>query len=316
MSKLPSTCPEEQFVPWIFFKFWFVPDFLQKPLACFSKFYLGVQIKNCGKNSFFCFLFRLFSIFERKFFRLLAKPSKSCENYLLRVHRNSLWLQNFLKSFEPFWIFYRNLWHGSQISIYMSRVKIAEEIVFLFFFSEFFSDFERNFSLTFGEKSSKSCHNYLLRVQRNNLWLEIFFKSFESFPIFCRNRWHGSQNSIYVSRVKIAEKIVFFVFLLRFFFGIWAKNFSDFPPKNFKKLSKLPSACAEEQFVVWKIFKSFESFWIFCKNLWHGSQISIFVSRVKIAEEIVFFFFSEFFSDFERNFSLTFGEKSSKSCHN
>ena len=121
-----------------FFKFWIVSDFLQKPLAWFSKFHLRVQIKNCGKNSFFRFLFRIFSTFERKFFRLLAKSSKSCENYLLRVQRNNLWLEIIFGSFDSFWIFCRNLWHGSQISIYVSRVKIAEETVFWFFFSEFF----------------------------------------------------------------------------------------------------------------------------------------------------------------------------------
>ena len=250
LSKLPSTCPEEQFVAWIF-KFWIVSDFLQKPLAWFSKFYLRVQIENCGEKLFFFVFFPdFFRFLSVKFFRFLAKSSKSCENYLLRVHRNNLWLQNFLKSFEPFWIFCRNLWLGSQISIYMSRVKIAEQIVFLFFFSDFFrilsenffrlsakklqkvvkttfyvsrgtvcglkffsknldflhkpsacfskfylrvqsencgrnscfiflfrffSDFERKFFQTFGEKTSKSCQNYLLRVQRNSLWLEIFF---------------------------------------------------------------------------------------------------------------------------------------------
>ena len=73
-QKLPSTCPEEQFVARIFFvKFWTVSDFLQKLLAWFSKFYLRVQSKNCGKNSLFLFSFQnFFSNFERKFFRLLA----------------------------------------------------------------------------------------------------------------------------------------------------------------------------------------------------------------------------------------------------
>ena len=81
------------------------------------------------------------------------------------------------------------------------------------------------------------------------------------------------------------------------FFGFWAKIFSDFRRKIFKKLSKLPSACPEEQCVAWNIFfKSFESFCLFCRNLWHCSQISIYVSRVKIALETNFlFFFSEFF---------------------
>ena len=102
-------------------------------------------------------------------------------------------------------------------------------------------------------------------------------------------------------------------FSFRIFFGFWEKSSSDFRPKNFKKLSKLPSTCPEEQFVAWNFFLNFVSFWIFCRNLRHGSQISIYVSRLKISEETVFlFFFSEFFSDFEPNFFQTFGEKSSK----
>ena len=91
------------------------------------------------KKQFPYFSFQNFFGFWAKIFQTFGqKISKSCQNYILRVQRNNLWLQNFLKSFEPFWIFYRNLWHGSQFSIYMSRVKIAEKTVFWFFFSEFF----------------------------------------------------------------------------------------------------------------------------------------------------------------------------------
>ena len=228
--------------------------FLQKPLALFSNIYVCVHSKNCGRNSFLIFLFRvffgfwvkIFSDFRPKNFKKLSKLPSACP-------QEKLVALNFFKSFEPFWIFYRNLWHGSQNSIYVSRVKIALETVFLFFFSEFFSDFERKFFRppaknlqkvvkttfcvsrgticglkhflkfwivlhflqkplawfsniylrvqskncgrnsfliflfrifsaserkffqTFGEKSSKSCQNYLLRVQRSNVWLEIFF---------------------------------------------------------------------------------------------------------------------------------------------
>ena len=255
------------------------------------------------KKQFSDFLFRIFSAFEQNFFQTFGeKFSKSCQNYLLRVQRNNLWLEIFFKSFDSFWIFCRNLWHGSQISIYVSRVKIAEETVFWFFFSDFFRilseksfrlsakklqkvakttfcvstgttcgfkyfkkfwtvldflqkllawfskfylrnhskncvgnsfliflfrfflAFERKFFQTFGEKFSKSCQNYLLRVQRNNLWLEITFKSFEALCIFCRNLWHGSQVSSYVSTVKIALEIVF-LFFFSDFFRILSENF-------------------------------------------------------------------------------------------
>ena len=75
LSKLPSARPEEHFLTLIFFKkFWTVLDFLQKPLVWFSKIYLSVQSKNCGKNVFFFAFFpEFFSIFEQKFFRLWAK---------------------------------------------------------------------------------------------------------------------------------------------------------------------------------------------------------------------------------------------------
>ena len=227
LSKLPSVSPEEQFVAWNFFlKFWIVLNFLQKPSACFSKFYQRVQSKNCGRNSSLIFLFWIFSDFERKNFQ------------------------------------------------------------------------------TFGEKSSKCCQNYLLRVQRNNLWLEIFFKSFGALWIFCRNLWHGSQVSIYVSRVKFAEEIVFFILPFWIFSGFWAKSFSDFWPKNVKNLSKLPSTWPEEQVLAWIFFK----FWIVSGFLQKPlAWFSKFYLRVQIencGKKTVFFvFFSEFFRFLSEKFS-------------
>ena len=75
-SKLPSTWRVQRNTLWLEFflkKIWIVLDFLQKPSAWFSKFYLGVQSKNCGRISFFILLFRIFSEFERKIFRFLAE---------------------------------------------------------------------------------------------------------------------------------------------------------------------------------------------------------------------------------------------------
>ena len=96
-SKLTSTCPEEQFVAWIFYlKFWIVLDFLQKPPAWFWKFYLRVQSKNCGRNSFLIFLFRILSIFEQKFFRLLAKKLQKVFKTTFYVSRGTVCGLNFL----------------------------------------------------------------------------------------------------------------------------------------------------------------------------------------------------------------------------
>ena len=76
LSKLPSTCSEEQFVAWNFFlKFWIVLDLLQKPSARFSKVYLRVYSKNCGRNSFLIFLFRIFSDFQPKIFQTFGQKT-------------------------------------------------------------------------------------------------------------------------------------------------------------------------------------------------------------------------------------------------
>ena len=150
---------------------------MQTPSAWFSKFYLRVQSKNCVRKIFFIFIFRIFSDFERKIFDTFGqKSSKSCQNYLLRVHRNNLWLYIFLKSFEPFWIFCRNLWQGSQNSIYVSRVKFAEEINFLSFLSEFF----RILSEKFFRLLAKKLHEFVkttFYVSRGTICgLNYFFK--------------------------------------------------------------------------------------------------------------------------------------------
>ena len=73
-----------------FVKFWIFLDFLQKPFVWFSKFYLRVQSKNCGKKVFFCFLSRIFSIFEQKFFRLLAKKLQKVFKTTFYVSRGTV----------------------------------------------------------------------------------------------------------------------------------------------------------------------------------------------------------------------------------
>ena len=282
-------------------------DFLQKPLEWFSSFYIRVQSKICGRKSFFFILpFWIFPDFERKFFQTFGrKTSRICQNYLLRVQRNNLWLKIYFKSFKLFWIFCRNLWNGSQVSVYVSRVKFAEETVFWFFFSEFLFGFWAKIFSDFRRKIFKNCQNYLLHDQRNNLFVEIIFKSFESFWIFCRNLWHCSQVSIYVSRVKFAEEKVFF-FILPF----WI--FPDFERKFFQTFGRKTSRICQNYLLrvqrnnLWlKIyFKSFKLFWIFCRNLWNGSQVSIYVSRVKFAEKNSFliFLFRIFFRILSKNF--------------
>ena len=105
------------------------------------------------KKQFSDFSFQIsFGFWAKNFSDFRPKTSKSCQNSFLCVQRNNLWLEITFKSFEALCIFCRNLWHGSQVSSYVFRVKIALEIVFLFFFSDFFRILSENFFRLLAEK--------------------------------------------------------------------------------------------------------------------------------------------------------------------
>ena len=121
-----------------------------------------------------------------------------------------------------------------------------------------------------------------------------FFLSFESLRIFCRNLRHGSQTSIFVSRVKVPEELYFYS-SFQSLFGFWAKIFPDFWPENFKKFSKLSSKCPEEQFVAWNLFlKNWIVLDFLQKTLQWFSNIYLRVQSKK-SGRIFFFFSSDFF---------------------
>ena len=228
------------------------------------------RVKIAEKKFFFCLFPEFFSIFEQKFFGLWAKKLQKVYKTTFCASRDTFCdFKFFFKSFESFWIFCRNLWYGSQKFIWVSRVKIAEEIVFFVFLFRNFSNFEQKI-FRLWPKNFNNLSKLPSTCPEEQIVAWIFLGS-ESFWIFCRNLRHGSQNSIYVSRVKIAEETVSY-FSFQNFFGFWVKNFSDFRPKYFKKLSKLPSVRPQEHFLTLIFFKSFEPFWIFCRNLWYGSQ--------------------------------------------
>ena len=189
------------------------------------------RVKIAGKKVFFVFfpeffqfLSKNFSDFWPKNFKNLSKLPSTCPE-----EQFVAWI--FILTFERFRIFCRNIWHGSQNPIYVSRVKIAEKPFLIVLFPEFFRFLSKNFS-DFRPKNFKKFSKVPTCPEEK--FVTWFFLSFQTFRIFCRSIWHGSQNSIYVSRVKIAEKTVFFCFLSR--------NFSNFEQKLFglfaKKLQK------------------------------------------------------------------------------
>ena len=225
-SKLHSKCPEEQFVAWIFLKFWIALYFLQKPLAWFSNFYLRVQSKNSGRIIFLILLFRVFfgfwaksfSDFWPKNFKKFSKLPSMCPE-----EQFVAW-----NLFLKIWIvldFCRKLCNGSQTSFFVSRVKNPEEIIFLFFSSDFLR--------TLREKIFRFLANKLQEVVKTNFCvcrgttfgLKFFFKNFEPFWIFCRKLCNCSQTSIFASRVKIPEDLCFSFFFSEFF-RILSESFS------------------------------------------------------------------------------------------
>ena len=211
----------------LFLKFWIVLDFLQKTSAWFSKFYLRVQSKNCGRKHFFLFFFvRIFLDSEQRFLRPLAKKLQKVVKTTFCVCRGTICgLKVFLKVLNRFGFPAETF--GMVLTFYLRvQSKICRRKFFFYFSLQTFFGFWAEIFQTSGQKTSRSCQNYLLRVQTNNFWFKKLFKSFEAFGIFCKNLWRGSWISIYVSRVKFAEEITFLIFLFR--------NFSDFEQKFFK----------------------------------------------------------------------------------
>ena len=205
-------------------------DFLQKPSAWFSKFYFLVQRKIALETVFLFSFSEFFRILSKIFLRLSAKKlQKFVKTNFCVFTGTTCGFKFFLKVLNHFGFSTETFGMFLKVLSTCPDENLRKKYFFLFFLSEFFSDFERKTFQTFGQKTSRICKNYLLRVRRNNLLLD-FFLSFETFRIFCRNIWHGSQNSIYVSRVKIAEEIVFFVFLFRIY--------SNFEQKFFRLLAK------------------------------------------------------------------------------
>ena len=236
-SKLPSTCPEEQFVAWNFFlKFWIVLDFLQKPLAWFSKFYLRVQSKICGRNSFFLLFFsefflilsEIFSEFWPKNFKMFSKLPSTCpEEQFAAFFFKKFWtVLDFLS--KPLWWFSK---------FYLSvQSKICGWNSFFYFSSEFFLILSEIFS-EFWPKNFKM-FSKLPSTCPEEQFAAFFSKFFEPFWIFYRNLYDGSQKSIYVSRVKIAEEIVFFCFSFQNFSRILSEKFFRLLAKKLQEVFK------------------------------------------------------------------------------
>ena len=142
----------------IFFKFWNVSDFLQKHLAWLTKFYLRVQSKNCGKKPFFCSLSRIFSDFEQKLFRVLAKKLQEFVKTTFYVSRWTICGLIFFKFWNVSDFLQKHLAWFSKFYLRVQSKNCGKNRFLLFCFQNFFEFWAKYFQ-NFGQKTSKICEN-------------------------------------------------------------------------------------------------------------------------------------------------------------
>ena len=288
-------------------------DFLQKPSAWFSNFYLRVQSKNCGKNSFFCFSFQIFfgfwaknfSDFQPKNFRKLSKLPSACpeEHFVTLIFLKKFWivldlLQKPLAWFPNFYL--------------RVQSKNCGKNSFFLFFSRIFSNFEQNFFQTFGQKTSKSFQNYL-RVQRKSLWLGFF--KFSNVSDFLQKQLAWFSKFYLRVQSKNCGKNRFFLFSFQIFFRILSKNFSDFRPKNFKKVFKT-TYMSRGKVCDLVFFKLSNVSDFLQKHLAWFSKFYLRVQSKNCGKNSFFCFLCRTFSNFEQNFFRLSAKKLQKNFQN
>ena len=185
-----------------------------------------------------------------------------------------------------------------------------------FSFQNFFRILSKNF-FRLSAKNLQKVVKTTFYVSRGSVCgLKYFLKNLNRFDIFCRNLWHGSQISIYVSRVKIAEETVFWFFFSEFF-RILSEIFFRLSTKKLQKVVKTTFYVSRGAVCGLNFFLKF---WIVLDFLHKPSAwFSKFYPRVQsnnCGRNSFLIFLLRIFSDFERKFCQTFGEKSSKSCQN
>ena len=180
-KNLPSAWADEQFLALKNFqKFWTVLDFLQKPLARFSNFHLRVQSKNSGRNKFFILLFRIFSDFERNFFRLLAKKLQEVVKTTFYVSRRTVCGLNFLKSWTVLDFVQKPLAWFSRFYLGVQS-KNCGRISFFVFLFRIFSNFEQKIFRLLAKKFQEIVKTTLCVCRRTIFGLKNFSKVFIRF---------------------------------------------------------------------------------------------------------------------------------------
>ena len=250
---------------------------------------------------FFGFWAKKTSDFRPKNFKKLSKLTSACsdEQFLAWKFFQKFWtvldfLQKTLTWFPNFYLRVQSKNSGrNNFFILLFRV-------FFGFWAKSFSDFwPKNFK-NFSKLHSKCPEEQFVAWIFLKFWIALYFLQkplawFSNFYLRVQSKNSG--------------RIIFLILLFRVFFGFWAKSFSDFWPKNFKKFSKLPSMCPEEQFVAWNLFLKI---WIVLdflqKTLQWFSNIFLRVQSKKSGRNNFFILLLRFFADLERKNFQIFGQ--------
>ena len=216
-----------------YIKFWIVSDFLQKPLAQFSKIYLSVQGKNCGRNIFFVFLFRFFSNFEQNIFRLLAKKLQKFVKTNFSVSTGTTCgFKLFLKVLNRFGFSAETFGMVLKMLSTCPDENLRKKYIFLFFLSEFFSDLGENFFRLLAKKLQEFVKTTFYK-SRGTICGLIFFK-FSNVSDFLQKYLAWFSKFYLRVQSKNCGKNSFFCFSFQNFFEFSAKYFQTFGQKTSK----------------------------------------------------------------------------------
>ena len=165
-----------------FKKFWTVLDFLQKPLAWFSIFYLHVQSENCGRNSFLIFFSEFFRILSENFFRLSAKNLQKDVKTNFCVSRGTICgLKFFLKVLNRFGFSAETFGLVLKCLSTWPEKKLRKKEFSDFSFQNFFGFWEKNFS-DFRPKNFQKVVKTTFCVSRGTIFgLKFFSKVLNRF---------------------------------------------------------------------------------------------------------------------------------------
>ena len=194
--------------------------------------------------------------------------------------------------------------------------KLRKKWLFLFFFSEFFSNFEQKFFRSLAKKLQEVDKTTLCVFRRTIFGLKFFSKVLSRFGFSSENLAWFSNFYLRVQR-KNSGRNNFFILLFRFFSEFEQNFFSDFWPKNVKKLSKLTSVFADEQFLAWNFFQKFWTVLDFLqKPLAWCSNFYLRVHSKNSGRNDFFNLLFIIFFGFWADIFQTFGQKTSRSFQN